>query len=83
MTALMLIRDDGAVAAAQAIYSSPQSERFGFKVEGMPFAFFFTSDLEVKGPPGIDPRIGEPDELDVFEIKETFAIRERVERVNG
>ena len=61
MTALMLIRDDGAVAAAQAIYPASKSEALGFEVEGMPFAFFFTSDLDVKSPPGVYARIGEPD----------------------
>jgi hypothetical protein len=37
----------------------------------------------VKSTPCIDPRISEPDELDIFEIEQTLAISERVKRMDA
>jgi len=74
----MLVRNEGTVSTAQAIYTASKSEAFGLEIERMPFAFFVASKLDVKSASCIDPRIREPDKLDVFEIEQTFAIRERV-----
>jgi len=74
----MLVRDVGTVSTAQAIYTPAKPEALGLEIERMPLAFFVASDLDVKSPPCINPRIREPDHFDVFEIEQTLAISERV-----
>ena len=80
---LMFVRDERPITAANTIDPSTQSEPFRFEVERMPLALFIASKLNVKPPAGVDPGVGEPYKLDVFEIVEPLAIGERVKGMNG
>src|SRR5438874_2334927 len=79
----MLVRNEHSIPPLDAINFADEAPARAFERKLQPVAIVLLAfDLDVKPPPGVNAGIGYAKILDFFEVKETFAVGEGVERVD-
>ena len=80
--AFMFIGDPEAVAASDGVHFAGEPPFFAGDLEGPFFGGFIieAGNVVMEAAPGIDGGIGHTDFLDFFEVEESFAVKEGMER---